>query len=242
MKRSSRLSLCVLFSLGVSCSDDDPDAKVTPKLVPVKGVAAIFNDAVTGRIADATVSVVEHPEMQVTTGADGLFSFGGLREGEDVTLVLEHPDYPLIQTGTHRLGSEGIEDFTFQVPTQVVYDLLASIVAITPDPTRCQMVTTITRHAGTILEPGAHGEPDVTVSLAPGLASEHGPIYFNASVIPDKALTQSSEDGGVLFVNVAPGHYVLSGHKAGTTLGKVRFKCRPGVLVNASPPRGMNVL
>jgi len=242
MKLSSGLGVCVLFGLGSACSDDGGDAQAVPKLVPVKGVAAVFNDAVTGRIADATVSVLEHPEMQLTTGADGLFSFDGLHEGEDVTLVLEHADYPLIQTGTHTLPPGGIDDLTFQVPSKPIYDLLASVVAVTPDPSRCQLVTTITRKGGTILEPGAHGEAGVTVALAPELPAEHGPIYFNANVIPEKALTESSEDGGVLFVNAAPGEYVLSGEKSGATLGDVRFKCRAGVLVNASPPRGMNVL
>jgi hypothetical protein len=202
----------------------------------------VFNDALTGRISDATISVLEHPELTMTTAADGVFSFDGLHAGEEVTLVLEHPDYPLIQTGTHTLPAEGIQDLTFQVPSKPIYDALAAIVQITPDPGKCQMVTTITRKGGTILQSGAHGEANVTVALAPTLPAELGPVYFNASVLPDKTLTESSEDGGVLYVNAAPGEYVLSGTKTGATLGDVKFKCRAGVLVNASPPRGMNVL
>lgn len=243
MRLSTGSLLCLLYVCSAGCSgDDEATAKKTPVLAPVKGTAAPFNDAVTGRIGGATISVLEHPDMKVTTGADGLFSFDGIYSGEELTLVLEHPSWPTTQTGTHRVPESGIEDLTFQVPTKPVYDALASIVQITPDPTKCQMVTTVTRKGGTILAPGAHGEAGVTVSVAPELPKEHGPVYFNASVLPDKSLTESSEDGGVLFTNVPPGEYVWSGQKAGALLGAVKFKCRAGVLVNASPPRGMNVL
>lgn len=235
-------ALCLLCVFSAGCSDDDESkAKANPVLAPVKGTAAPFNDAVTGRIEGATISVLEHPDMKMTTGADGLFSFDGIYSGEEVTLLLEHPDWPTTQTGTHPVPEAGIEDLTFQVPTKPIYAALASIVQITPDPTKCQMVTTVTRKGGTILAPGAHGEAGVTVTVAPELPKEHGPVYFNASVLPDKSLTESSEDGGVLFTNVPPGEYVWSGHKAGATLNDVKFKCRAGVLVNASPPRGMNV-
>lgn len=241
MKPSLSAPACLVFVLAAGCSDDAGDE--TPRqTASISGVAAVFNDAITGRISGATVSVLERPELSMTTADDGLFSFDGLYVGDGVTVVLEHPDYPLTQTGTHTLPAEGIDDLTFQVPTKPIYDLLASVVQVTPDPTKCQMVTTITRKGGTILEPGAHGEAGVTVSLAPALPAEHGPVYFNASVIPDKTLTESSEDGGVLFTNAPPGEYVLSGQKAGATLNDVVFKCRAGVLVNASPPRGMNVL
>lgn len=208
----------------------------------MSGVAAPFNDAVDGRIEGAIVTILEHPERTVTTGADGLFSFDGLYQGEEVTLVMEHPDYPLIQTGTHVIPADGVGDLTFQAPSHAIYDVLAGIVQVTPDDTRCQLVTTVTRKGGTILAPGAHGEAGVTVTVEPPVPAEHGPVYFNSSVIPDKALTETSDDGGVLFTNMPPGEYVWSGHKDGAELVGVRLKCRAGVLVNASPPRGMNVL
>lgn len=227
--------------LCTSCSSDDTDReekKATP--APISGLAAIFNDAVTGRIDGAKITVVERPDLSMTTAADGAFAFE-VDSQSDVTLVLEHPDYPLIQTGTHTVPAMGIDDLTFQVPDKGIYNALAAIVQITPDLTRCQLVTTITRKGGTILAPGAHGEAGVTVSITPGLPKESGPIYFDANVLPDKTLTESTEDGGVLYVNVPVGKYVLHGEKDGATLTDVRFDCRAGVLVNASPPRGMNV-
>ena len=155
---------------------------------------------------------------------------------------MEHPEYPLIQTGTHVVPDVGIDNLTFQVPTQAIYGALALVVQITPDPARCQIVTTATRRGGTILEPGAHGEAGVTVSSEPAIPTESGPVYFNSSVIPDRSLTETSDDGGILYTNVLPGEYVLNGTKPGTELESVKIKCRAGVLVNASPPRGMNVL
>ncbi len=121
-----------------------------------------------------------------------------------------------------------------------IYDLLASVVEVTPDEKNaCQMVTTITRIGKSIYDTGAHGEDGVTVTLDPPLPAVHGPVYFDASVIPDKSLKESSPDGGVLYMQVPPGEYLWSGTKAGAELTPVKMKCRAGVLVNASPPHGI---
>lgn len=37
--------------------------------------------------------------------------------------------------------------------------------------------------------------------------TSHGPIYTNADVMPDGALTETSEDGGFFFYNLSPGIY-----------------------------------
>ena len=60
-----------------------------------------------------------------------------------------------------------------------------------------------------LTDPGAHGEDRTTVTLAPPLPAEHGPIYFNSAVLPDRSLTETSDDGGVLFIQVPPGEYKL---------------------------------
>lgn len=229
-------------ALLVGCSGSDAAEEPESQTAIVSGTAALFTDAIGTRIANGKVSVLEHPGVFATTAADGAFTLPALPVGHEVTLVLEHPDYPLIQTGTHVLPADGLDDLSFQVPSPAIYDLLASIVGLTPDPTRCQLVTTVTRKGGTIFNPGAHGEAGVTVTSAPEMTGGSGLVYFNASVVPDRSLSETSEDGGVLYGNVEPGTYVWSGHKAGADLADVTFKCRAGVVVNASPPRGMNVL
>jgi hypothetical protein len=56
----------------------------------------------------------------------------------------------------------------------------------------------------------------------------------------DRALTQTSDDGGgVLFIQVPPGDYLWTAHKPGKVITRVRMKCRAPFLVNASPPWGL---
>jgi hypothetical protein len=210
--------------------------------VTLRGDVLPFHLVPDGRLAGATISILEHPERQVVTGADGHFEFDDLEEGGEVTLVLSHPDYHPIQNGTMRLGPAGADLVTFQAVITPIYQALAALLGITPDEEHaCQMVTTFTRFGKTMYDPGAHGEAGALAHLTPSLPPEHGPIYFNSSVLPDPVLTESSDDGGVLFVQVPPGEYVWTATKPGTAFSRVKMKCRPGFLVNASPPWGLQV-
>jgi hypothetical protein len=211
-------------------------------VVTVSGDAIPFIEVPDGRIEGAEVWILEHPETRVTTGADGHFEFTDLRVGSEVTLVMEHPDYYPIQTGTIVLGPEGAERVTFQAVTYGIFDAFAAVVGIDPDATKCQMVTTVTRVGKSIYDFGAHGEAGAVVTLDPALPDMQGPIYFNSSVIPDYSLDETSDDGGVLFVQVPPGEYVWTATKPGVEFTQVRMKCRAGVLINASPPWGLQAL
>jgi hypothetical protein len=220
--------------------DDGADTDSCTFRVGLSGDAIPFIGGPNGRIEGADVSLLELPDRHVTTGPDGHFVFDGLAEGSEVTVVMSHPDYHPIQTGTIQLGPDGIDRVTFQAVTYAIYDALAALLAVTPDETnRCQMVTTVTRVGKSIYDPGAHGEEGVTVTLDPPLPAEHGPIYFNSSVLPDRRLTQTSDDGGVLFIQAPPGEYVWTAHKPGAVFSRIKMKCRAGVLVNASPSRGL---
>jgi len=231
------LLLCSLVAAACGNSDDGTTATAS-----VSGDAIIFNYQ-DRRIEGATVSILEFPEKSLVTGADGRFHFDGIPVGAEVSLVLEHPDYHLIQTGTHVVPPEGLERITFQGVTNEVYAALGAILGIVPDEAgACQMPTTVTRVGRSLYDPGAHGLEGATVTIDPPLPAAHGPIYFNENVIPDPTHTETSEDGGVLFVQVPPGEYVMTAHKPGVEFRQVKFKCRPGVLVNASPPWGLQAL
>jgi hypothetical protein len=195
-------------------------------------------------ITDATVTILEMPEQTTTTDADGHFVFEGLPPGGKATFVFEAEGYPATQTKTFTLPNPGeaLERVTFQVPDDATYDLLAGVVGIEPDPTTCQIASTVTRVGKSIYDPGAHGEAQATVTIDPPLPDENGPIYFNAQVIPQLDLTETSEDGGVLFVNVPAGTYTLTAHKDGVEFVPVEIACEAGVLVNASPPHGLQAL
>lgn len=227
-----------LSMLCAACGGDDGGGGVS-----VSGNAFLFNGGpgAEGRLANATITLVEDPTRTTTTAADGGFSFDGFAEGDKVTFALAMPDYHAIQTGTITVGTEPIERVTFQVVHDAIYQQLGTMLAVTPDPARCQVVTTVTRVGKSLYDEGAHGEAGALVTLAPSSAEE-GPIYFNASVFPDRSETMTTEDGGVLFFNVPPGNYWLNATKAGATFRAVEIECRAGFLVNASPPWGLQAL
>lgn len=212
------------------------------QVASVSGDAIPFNIGNTKRLAGATVWVLERPEKRMVTGEDGHFAFDGIPVGSEATLVLEKAGYHPIQTGTHRVPAEGLRLVTFQVVSDEVFDAFAGVVGIAPDPGACQVATTVTRVGRSLYDPGAHGEAGATVTIDPPLPAANGPIYFNSNVVPDRSRTETSDDGGVVFVNVPPGVYVLEADKPGVEFLPVTITCRAGLLVNASPPWGLQAL
>lgn len=233
--------LCVSV-VATGCGSDEPAPATSAGTVILSGDAIPFSQGPDGRIADAQITIVEAPDRGVTTGPDGHFSFNELKPGSEVTLRMIASGFPRIQTGTITLPPEGASRVTFQAVSDGEYIGLAIVTSTDPNPERCQVVTTVTRIGRSIYEAGAHGEADVTVAIDPPLAADLGPIYFNSQVRPDRALVRTSDDGGVLYVNVPPGTYTLTGTKAGATFTTVKVKCEAGWLVNASPPWGLQRL
>jgi Carboxypeptidase regulatory-like domain len=256
--RSLRAPLSFLVALATACSadgdaSDDSSADASgessadsssggEQSVAVSGDAFVFGPYT--KIAGATVTIRELPEQSTTTDAEGHFAFEALPAGAAATFVFETMGYPRTSTKTFTLPAAGelLERVTFQVPDDATYDLLATVVGIVPDASTCQIATTVTRVGKSIYDQGAHGEAAATVSIDPPLPAEHGPVYFNAQVIPELELTETSEDGGVLFVNVPAGSYTLTASKPGVEFVAVEIACEPGVLVNASPPNGLQAL
>ncbi len=196
-----------------------------------------------GRIAGATIGVLEQPELSTTSDAMGHFEFPALPAGATATFTIAAEGFPPARTKTFTLPEQGpLERVTFQVPDDATFAALATIVDIEPDPATCQLASTVTRVGKSLYDAGAHGEAGATVTIDPALPPEHGPIYFNAQVIPQKDLTETSEDGGILYTNVPPGTYVLRASKAGVEFEDVTIRCDAGVLVNPSPPHGLQAL
>jgi hypothetical protein len=223
--------------------DGDPgDGDGDPgELINVSGDAFAFGPYT--MIVDADVSVLELPELTTTTDSAGHWVFPDLPAGAQATFVFEKPGYPRLYTKTFTLPDSGVvERVTFQVPDDATYSALATIVGIEPDPTTCQIASTVTRVGKSIYDEGAHGEAGATVAIDPALPAEHGPVYFNAQVIPDPDLTETSEDGGILYTNVPPGTYTIRASKEGVTFEEVVITCEPDVLVNPSPPHGLQAL
>lgn len=227
---------------------DAADAAVdaAPASAAVSGHA--FNFGQGGPLAGGQVTILELPERTATTEADGAFAFDDLPVGAEVSFVLHYEDFPLIQTGTHVVPPEGMERLTFQAPDRTLYATLAGVLRIDADPARCQIASTVTRRGNSLYDdtPGTHGEPEATVTITPRPEEVDGPVYFDLAkynvIWPDRDLVQTSADGGVLFLNVPPGDYTLEAHKEGTTFRPVKIKCAAGLLVNASPPWGLQAV
>lgn len=224
----------------VGCGDD----ATGPVEVSVSGNAFSFAPPGFpgwGRIEGASVWVLEAPEHRTTTVDDGYFRIDGLPAGMEATLVLEAEGYPRTHTKTFSLPETDVDLVTFQVPNDGLYDGLAALAETELDPTKCSMATTVTVLGKSLYDPGAHGEAGAIVTIDPPVPAANGPIYFNEDVLPDRSYTESSADGGVAFVNLEPGDYTLTATKPGVKIRSVKMRCRASVLVNASPPYGLQV-
>jgi hypothetical protein len=217
------------------------DCSTEPAIVAVEGDVLAFLTEVEGpRIAGATVSILEHPEMRVTTGDDAHFRFEGLLEGTDVTLLVEHPDIKTTQTATITLGPQGIHPFSVQVVPTTIFNALSALVPMPVEEDKyCVIASTVARMGGSLYVRLRQGAPDVQVALEPAVPAESGPIYFDEDVLPAIMQPATSIDGGVLFYRVPPGDYVMNATRADTVFNKVRFQCRAGIVVNAGPPMGL---
>lgn len=222
------------------------DATPSDGGITVRGRAYTFGPS-TVSMRGAIVRALEHPERCFTLTDNRDFALGGFVAGEPVSLTLDHPDYAPIQTGTHLVPEAGIDRISFQAPTWGIYRLMATAARVTSMDDRCQIATTVTAVGLSIDSPTpSHGEAGATVTIEPNPGDAIGPIYFNyygpGSILPDRALRETTRDGGVLWLNVPPGEYTLTAHKAGMRFTQARFRCRAGVLVNASPPMGLQAL
>ncbi len=223
------------------CDPWSPDAGVS-----VRGRAYDFGPGGPG-LRGAVVRALEHPERCATLDGSGDFVLGGFAPGEDVSVTLEHPDYPPIQTGTHTVPSGGITGITFQAPSYGMYRVMQTATRIVAQRDRCQIATTVTAVGLSLDSPvPSHGVAGATVTIEPTPAEGFGPIYFQyygpGSILPDRSLTQTTRDGGVLWLNVPAGDYVLTAHEDGMRFTQARFRCRAGWLVNASPPMGLQAV
>jgi len=241
---------CLAIVLALSaCSSQEEPAQPRYKLgagprVAVTGVAHVFGPS-GGTLEGARVSVAEAPEISATIAGDGSFSLS-VPSGGDATFVIRHPGYRESQTATLFVGSSGLDQVGFQVPTDGIFDFFARLARIEPDPERCQIVSTVSRLGTAPYGGDALGEPGVVVSIDPPLTAEHGPVYFNwvkkDVILPDPTLRETTIDGGVIFSNVPEGEYRVTATKAGKRFSEVRARCRKGMLVNAAPPRGLQEL
>lgn len=239
------MKLIAVALVATACGGDDDYAKDwvpnTGAPAHVSGMAFIFGPNSSGAVLDgASVSVTEDPSVTTTVAADGSFAFD-VPSGGPVTFTLQKDGLQTTQSAAIDIGPDGIPMLGFQVPTLSTVDLLSTLIRITVDPERCQVVTTVSRLGTEPYGGDGLGVEGATVTLA-GASDADGPIYFMYDPTlptPSRALTETSLDGGVVFANVAVGEYTMAATKSGTSFSSVDVRCRAGVLVNAAPPHGI---
>ncbi len=233
-------ALALLAPARFVAAADPPTASAEGDLMPF-GPAG-------GTVEGLPVWVVEDPSLATVTDGNGHWRIDGVPVGAAVTFALAGDVRYPIQTATFTMPAEGLEQVTFQSPSQVIIGAFETVLGTKVDPDRCVIAATVTRRGYSLYggaADGTHGEPGATVAISPEPAEGGDPIYFNGAqfdvIWPDRALTETTSDGGVLFVNVPPGTYVLTATKPGATIRPVTVGCRAGVLTNASPPWGLQV-
>ncbi|KTD69198.1 MULTISPECIES: carboxypeptidase regulatory-like domain-containing protein [Legionella] len=224
------------------------------KAVLVSGFARSFISGLP--IADATITVLENNQLKFKTDASGKFGPFAWAVGKPITLVFEKPGsfwtgYKTTQTATVIVPPEGInhenyvKNISFQVPSNMAYKLLSFAIGEAEDPDACQIAATITP-PNTTMDDIPQGVEGVTVSLSPNVKVRT--FYFDIFPFIHKTnpfirtLKSTSLDGGVAFLNVPPGDYIMEARKDNILFSKVIIKARKGMLVNASPPQGPTML
>jgi hypothetical protein len=228
---------------------DDDDSAMPVGERAVSGKAYFFDAAGVGQIEElddvegAEVFLLEYPAYRIPLAADGLFSFEGLPDDSVATVGLDHPDFVPALTATLPITDEDVANVTFQGVSWAIGQFLGLMLSIDPeDTTVCHMVVTVTSisdNQGSVYAPG---EPGVVVTIDPPVAPEHGPWYFNTSVVPDDSLTSTTTDGGVVVAGVQPGVYTWTATKDGVEFEPRVMTCVGGRFSNASPPHGMQAL
>ncbi len=244
LRRRTTIALAVV---GIAVTAAAPAAaRPAPGQVHFRGTVYSFDNQ--GPIAGATVRVAELPGRSATSAADGSYDLA-LPDGTKVTPYVEASGYRGIHLQSFVTSGADLEHVNFQIPTTGTYGALAAALGVEVDASgaivRCAIVSTFSTVAVRDLSfeefvaYGAHGVAGATASASPALPA---PVYFNSSVIPDRSLTQSSVDGGVIWTEVPAGVYRVRARHPSTRFAEFTASCAPGRLVNANPPWGLREL
>ena len=176
------------------------------------------------------------------------------------------PPYERVYNQTFRTSGQDLDKVNFQIPANEIYKVMVR--ALGAEYTgpygderlkNCAIVSTFSmkeaRAASEFRPPSPrppdypetfrdvypHGVAGSTGSIAPRPSSVDGPVFFGfPTIFPDRALSASTVDGGVLWTEVPPGYYWMEAENPDSSIEFAPFmaNCEPGRLVNASPPWG----
>lgn len=201
------------------------------------------------------LQIVEHPELTATAEADGTFELvlEGVEDGASITPrflggEIDGVEYEPSSQRTFSLEGD-LECVYYQSVTTPVFGLLTTLLedaGLPVDPGKCHVVTTVqdatvTQACG--WEDYKAHDPHGVAGILATLEGAPGPaVYFNEDVFPDPSLTESSIDGGVLWLNLEVGaSYEISAVDPSGAMSFEPFSvtCHEPGLVNATPPWGL---
>ena len=215
--------------------DDVPSAAT----VTLSGVAYVFNTP--NPRPGVTIRIAEYPDISAVSDETGRFSML-VPDGATITPIGERDGFAKMHLQTFTTNGEDITSVYLQMVPEGTYDMFAAILGITPSDEHCQISTTVSEKViqGMTYEEfaahGHHGVGEATVTTEPAVPDL---VYFDATTTPDRSLTETSRDGGVVCTNVPPGIYVFTVHHATRDFETFTATCEPGRFINANPPWGL---
>ncbi len=209
-------------------------------------------------VPETTVWIAEYPEtrdLNLQTDETGWWTIYLVKDtGVDLefSFVYEKEGWVTTKTNVNTIGDEDNTDFAIQFidPYYYQYGMLPYVEALMRSNgypnfffSNAMVVTVGKSWASMHDDRLPHGDPGATVTVSPASDDFIGPIYFNASVVPDLTQPDVSVDGGVTWLNMPLNRtYYVSAEKEGVNYDTVRFTIaeadvEAGVqLYIASPP------
>jgi len=197
-----------------------------------------------------------------TTGADG-YARLMVDPGRTLTLAFSKAGYPRVQTSTVQVPEEGLTGADNEITMQVVNSKLEKVLMWAigkPKPGTHYVAATVSAKGHNLHND--KGELGVTVTLR----SKDGKIVRDDGIYLHSLFGKTdwfrpilshrfkpfgrlrapftSHDGGVIFNDVPPGHYILEAKKDGVLIQNAEIKIYQNspLGINASPPHGPRVL
>lgn len=251
----SPLLLSALFACDAGTTPDSPadspvDSADSDPPVTASFSGVVYQFQTHTPLEGATVTLEEHPELTALTDAEGVYLLEGVPLGERVTPKIELSKH--VNAWHQSFVVEGdVEMLYFQAIPTTVFNLLKGSLedgGLEIDlETNCAIVTTVSDSSMAEVEDWeaflARGDAGELAGASADISPEAGfRLYFNEQVQPDPTVTETTTDGGVLWVNVSPGDYTLSASHPEASFPEVEVDCQAGRFINASPPKGLTAL
>ncbi|MAO84417.1 MAG: hypothetical protein CMH50_11130 [Myxococcales bacterium] len=170
--------------------------------VPVVQVVGPIRDLGDGEpLAGVQVCLLEG-DLCVETDGNGDYHFDGVEGQRDIRLTLDFPGYVRGLVPIKLLDSDH-QVAPVSLGSDLLTELQAGLLGLPAEPETGQIVFSVSNGI-----PGdGLNHPDVRLGLMP--AAGEGPFYTAVGGLPDREELATTDHGGGVLVNVAPGNYRL---------------------------------